>query len=339
MPIRPIVLPRDLTTLTDLIVETFQYPENPAWSVQLDERDQLVEGMKNIRGAWPLIRVIQAFSPALRDILRGVVWEEAGQPVGVVTVQRRGTTDDWWVGTVGVLPSHRRRGIARTLVESGLELIKAHGGARSILTVIDGNVPAYALYEALGFERYSGDVLLQAEPGLPVPEVALSDGYLQERGDVFDWRPRYEFERRICPQAMERYEPVQEGRFRQPALTRLLLPLLQFAQRTREEFLLIRTDPGGEVVATGRTSVSTSGKGPSQISARLDPSRSELAPYLVGHLVKRVLTQAPDQRVQFDAALWMDALIVSAEKLGLERRLAHHRMGRLLQDRQHPRAS
>ncbi len=330
MSMRPIVLPGDLTTLTELVVEIFQYPENPNWSVQTDERDQLVDGMKNIRRIWPLIRLIQAFSPALRDILRGVVWEEDGQAVGIVTVQRRGTTDTWWVGTVGVLPTHRRRAIARKLVEAGLDLIREHGGTRCILAVIDGNVPACALYESLGFEHYTGDLILHSAPGFTVPDEPLPEGYVQERGDIFDWRPRYEFEKRICPEAMKRYEPVQEGRFRQPALTRLLLPLLQLAQRTREDLFIIRTDPGGQVVATGRTSVNTKGKGPSQVSARLDPARADLAPYLTSYLLGRALAHAPDQRVEFAVALWMHALVESAEKVGLVRRMAYRRMGRLL---------
>ncbi len=53
----------DLMPLTEMIVDSFRYPENEAWSVQADEQEQIVNGLKNLRGMWPLIRLIQALSP------------------------------------------------------------------------------------------------------------------------------------------------------------------------------------------------------------------------------------------------------------------------------------
>ena len=49
MTMRPIKLPADLMPLVELIVDSFQYPENPAWGVQTDEKEQIVGGMKNLR--------------------------------------------------------------------------------------------------------------------------------------------------------------------------------------------------------------------------------------------------------------------------------------------------
>lgn len=330
MSLRPIQLPADLIPLAGMLVETFNYLENPEWSVQSDERDQLVESIKGLRRIWPLIRIIQALSPGLRDILRGVIWEQDGQAVGVVTVQRRGTTDTWWVGTVGVLPSYRRQGIARTLALSGLDVIRERGGSQAILTVIDGNVPACALYESLGFEHYGGDVLLHMAPGPTLPEVTLPEGYIQEYSSLFDWRPRYELEKRIAPERLQRYEPVEEGRFRQPAMTRLLVPLFQYAQRSREEHLIIRSSAEGKVVAVGRAVANTRGQGPGEIGARLDPEHSGLAPYLISHLLGRVIARAPGRRTQFAAAEWMTSLVQAAEDMGMERRMAYRRMGIVL---------
>ena len=68
--------------VVEMIVDSFQYPENPAWSVQTDEAEQLVDGMRNVARIWPLIRVIQLFSPPMRDLLQGYLWEEDGQIVG-----------------------------------------------------------------------------------------------------------------------------------------------------------------------------------------------------------------------------------------------------------------
>ena len=41
MELRPLEWPRDLTSLGEMICDTFQYPENPEWSVQTDEKEEI----------------------------------------------------------------------------------------------------------------------------------------------------------------------------------------------------------------------------------------------------------------------------------------------------------
>jgi len=38
--LRTLEWPRDLTSLREMICDTFQYPENPEWSVQTDEKEE-----------------------------------------------------------------------------------------------------------------------------------------------------------------------------------------------------------------------------------------------------------------------------------------------------------
>ncbi|MDR0959809.1 MAG: GNAT family N-acetyltransferase [Propionibacteriaceae bacterium] len=52
---------------------------------------------------------------------------------------------------VAVLPSFRRRGWARALLEGGLAWAARHGGETCLLEVEAGNDAAIALYEAMGF--------------------------------------------------------------------------------------------------------------------------------------------------------------------------------------------
>lgn len=327
MSMRPIKLPDDLLPLAELLVDSFQYPENEAWSVQSDEQEQLVEGMKNLSRMWPLIRLIQALSPPLRDLLRGYVWEEDGQMVGTTIVQRRGSTDIWIVGTVGVLPAYRRRGIARKCVEAGIDLIRKQGGTKAILTVIDGNVPAYALYEDLGFEDYMGEFDHEARLEEVPPAPSLPEGYVQSPLGTFDWQPRYELEERISPESLLKYEPVEVGRFRQPAMMRLLYPLIMVAQGTRDKDFVIRTAGQGQVVARGGYAIPTRGKGVNGLRARLDATHAELAPYLVGTLLHEVMTLSPGHRVEMSVPQWMEDVVAAAEAAGLEQRLARRRMG------------
>ncbi len=43
MTMRLIKLPADLIPLTAPLTDSFQYPENEAWGVQTDEKEQMIE--------------------------------------------------------------------------------------------------------------------------------------------------------------------------------------------------------------------------------------------------------------------------------------------------------
>lgn len=327
MAMRLIRLPEDLIPLTSLLAESFHYPENEDWSVQTDEIEQMTEAMVNFKRLWPLIRTIQMFSPPLRDIYRGFVWEEDDQLIGTVVGSRRGTTDTWIIGNVGVLPEYRRRGIAKKLVNEILYLIRERGGKRAILGVISENLPAYTLYEKLGFEDYGGNLDFHAFPEEAPPSSALPGGYVQLPQKRFDWQPRYELEKRICPESTEKYEPVEEGRFRAPILMRLLWPLVSYAQGMRDSRFIIRSEREDQVVARARMLTPTRGVGVVNLDAHLDPAHGEIAAYLVGHMLQTVVRLSPGFRVEISVPDWMKALVVAVEDAGFERRYEHRMMG------------
>ena len=211
MELRPLEWPRDLTPLGKMLYDTFQYPENLAWSVQTDEKEQISHMLRSFRRIWPLMRVAQILAPSLRDMFRGYVAIEGGKMVGVTIVQRHGTTNAWVVGTVGVLPEYRRRGIARAAIEKSLALMKEHGADKTCLEVINGNTPAQRLYESLGFEVYdaTADYSL-SDPTLPsIPP--LPSGFTVSRLPRSDWKSRLALEKRIVPEGARLYEPVEKG--------------------------------------------------------------------------------------------------------------------------------
>ena len=76
------------------------------------------------------------------------VYEADGRPVGSATVVCFGR-DLAWIGMVLVLPSHRRRGIARTLMEHCVAYCRERQIACVTLAATDMGRPLYA---ALGFE-------------------------------------------------------------------------------------------------------------------------------------------------------------------------------------------
>jgi len=327
LELRPLRLPQDLIPLGKMICHTFQYPENPEWSVQTDEKEQIVDTIRIFRRLWPLVRLGQYLSPSLRDMLRGYVAVEDGRIVGLTMVHRHGTTDTWVVGTVGVLPEYRRRGLARAILESALELMRKRGARRAWLSVINGNTPAQRLYESLGFEVYDAmiDYTLTA-PSLPsVPEIP--DGYSISRLPRSDWRTRFELEERIVPEETRRYEPVEPGRFRQPLPLLLLLPIINRAQHTAEEAFVVRETDGDKAVAWCRYAASTRGKGVNSIAVRLDPARPELADYLVGRMLHEVVSKSPNLRVEIDVPRWMPAVAAAVESFGFKRRVEYLKMG------------
>jgi ribosomal protein S18 acetylase RimI-like enzyme len=330
MPIRPMKLPRDLIPLGEMLTETFQYPENPDWSVRTDEKEHLVNEVRTIRRLWPLVRTMQLFSQPLRDILHGYVWEEEGEIVGMTIVQRRGTTSIWGVGTVGVLPAFRRRGIARKTLQESLELIKRRGGTKAWLGVIDGNVPAQTLYERLGFEAYDGLSEYSIKPTEPPTVPPLPKGYAASRLDQNDWRTRYELEKRIAPESTRLYEPIEVGRFRRPWMLRALSPIMRFVRRAREEDFVIRLCSDAKVIAIAGYSASTRGKGVNRIWIRLDPEHPDLAPYVLGLLLDTVICQSPNLRIELSVPRWMPAVAEAAEALGFNRRVEYLKMGLVL---------
>jgi hypothetical protein len=200
-------------------------------------------------------------------------------------------------------------------------------GRQSILLdVIAQNYPAYALYQKLGFEHYSGSLLLD-HPGTGTPPaVEFPSGYELAQLRFADWQIRYDLERRIAPPSLQRHEPVEPGRFRQPAFMGLFLPLFQRLSGVRADEIALRQGATGAVVARGRCDWRVRSGGLNRLSARLDEAHAPLAPCVVGRLLGQVLHVSPGRRVEFDLPLWQPALIEAARLAGFDLRWEFRRM-------------
>ncbi len=330
MELRLLDLPRDLRPLGEMLCDTFQYPENPQWSVQTDEKEEISHMLKTFRRIWPLIRIAQVLAPSLRDMFRGYAAIEDNKIVGVTIVQRHGTTNAWVVGTVGVLPGYRRRGIARAAIEKSLELMREHGAKKTWLGVINGNTPAQRLYESLGFDVYDAttDYSL-SDPALPSLSL-FPTGFSISRLPRSDWMTRLALEEQIVPKGARQFEPIEKGRFHHPLVLRLLMPLLNFVQRVKEEEYAVRRESDGRVIARCKYSASLRGKGVNGISVRLDPEHPDLAAPLVALMLHKVVSQSPRLRVEFGIPRWMPAVGEAAESLGFEKRVEYLKMGLVL---------
>jgi GNAT superfamily N-acetyltransferase len=85
--------------------------------------------------------------------------EQPGQLLATVTVCRQGTPwaeiarpGELELRMLAVAPEHQRRGVA-TQVMTSLRRRAAAEGLTLVVSVIDMNAPAHALYGSLGFER------------------------------------------------------------------------------------------------------------------------------------------------------------------------------------------
>lgn len=330
MPLRPFVLPDDLPVLIEVIPPSFQYPENEAWSIQADEAESMVDSFNGMRKIWPVVRVLQLAWPPPRDILRGFIWEEDGRAVGVTNVVRTGATDQWLIGNVSVLPAYRRRGIARKLVEASVEYARERGARQITLEVVDGNVPAVALYEVLGFERFSGECELERSPNGPAADVALPDGYAIMPVSLFAWRPAHELARRVVPDSVKTYRPVEPGRYKQPAVLRPFLPLLFRAMGAHPYAFDARRAADDMIVARASINTRTRKGGTNMIRVMLDPAHDDLAPALLAFLVREIEQRSPGRRIEMAVPHWQAAVIDAALDAGFTRRMDAISMGMVL---------
>lgn len=82
-------------------------------------------------------------------------------PVGVVMLVEMPYGMAWELAYLGIVPEHRRRGIARAMTLRALHVLRDQAATHLLLAVDERNAPALRLYQALGFvEIESNEVLL-----------------------------------------------------------------------------------------------------------------------------------------------------------------------------------
>ena len=329
MSSRQLKLPSDLPRIAQIAAETWTYPDHPEWSVQPDEEESLVDSVDNYRKIWPFIRVIQFFSPALRDFILGHVWEEDGEIAGFTQINRRGSTDTWYISAVGVRPNFRRRGIAQKLVQEAVDFVRQRKGKRLLLDVIEGNLPAINLYKKVGFENFTSNFQLEIQPQVTLPKPVKSEGSSLEFIGDYTWQPRFELMNRITPEMLKRFEPVEEGAFKRPFFTRLLFPIIKRAEGLEVTRLFVKTiDWHNAAYAMYDTRTRETGR--NSITAYLDPKHSELAPYIVNYLLHQVTSANPGRTIEFNLPIWQKALFDAAVDAGFEVRAKMLTLGMLL---------
>ncbi len=326
LSIRPLNFPADFDALTTLTVASFQYPENEAWSVQADDEENISDMFKSVKQLWSLFRLMSIFSPAMRDLLHGYFWEEDGRPIGMIVMQRRNTTNTWTIGNVGVLPEFRRRGIARKLVIACLDFIRAHGGEVALLDVIAENIPAYHLYQQMGFAHYTSRIEFNYLSDMILPETPLSDGYTSRSMGKFEWRPRFELDKEVTPANVQEFEPVTEA-YLNPGKGLMLLSILLDKLGGQKTERIVFYAPEGEIVAIGYYRIRKKEGGVNGLNIRVHPDHPDMAVHLLPFLINAALRLGPGRRIEFALPAWQTHLLDVAKKTGCEKRYEYHSLG------------
>jgi ribosomal protein S18 acetylase RimI-like enzyme len=328
MVIRPFQLPADLDLMASLIKGGFQYPENPDWSIQEDALHGMVEQLNGVKRIWPLVRFVQIISPSFRDLLCGFIYEENGQPAGLINYMRQRREPDWLIGNVTVLPAFRRRGIAKKLVERTIQELTDREARVAILDVVDGNVPALTLYRNIGFETYTSSIEYDVQKDLPVTPVPFPDGYTLASLKNGNWKAIYQFTKRITPESITLFEKISKGRFRILFLMRMLASLVDMVGGMRSIRVVVK-EPNGDAFGWGRFRYRVREGGLNKAEFQIDPKHPELALPLLSQVIVSKQEKSPGRRIEFRLKDWQSALIDAAESLSCEKRYALNRMGLL----------
>lgn len=326
MTIRPFRLPQDIDLMNSLVLEGFQYPENPAWSVREDEVQGMVDRIDGAKRLWPLLRIMRTFVPVFRDILCGFIDEEDGQPAGLINYMRQRNVPEWYIANVTVLPAYRRRGIARRLVEATLDELRNRGARVAFLDVVVGNDPAFNLYKEMGFDEFTQSCEYDLDKDISLAPMPLPAGYRLNRLSPYDWKTRFHFAQRVTPAHITRFEPVTEARFRVPMLVPLIGRLFESAGGSHGERFAVY-GPEDEVVGIGQYSYRTREGGTNFAGVSIDPGHADLAEPLLLQVFSRVQQASPGRRIELSFEDWESALIHCAEQIGCQKRFGAHRMG------------
>ena len=218
---RPVNLRSDLRPLADLIELVF------ADSMDSGGRSAIRE-MRYLSHLGYGLKLISRMNDLALGISLGFVYVMDGKLVGNVSVypaeypKEMGQT--WILANVAVHPEYQRRGIAHSLVDASLGMIRRRAGARVILQVNYDNGPAQRLYERHGFIyerpwriwRRSGFVRSPAASASDFPVARL-------RGE--EWAAELALAQAARPNArggIGWLKPVHRSKFYTPVWKRLL---------------------------------------------------------------------------------------------------------------------
>ncbi len=244
--IRPVNLRTDLAPLADLIELVF------ADTMDSGGRSALRE-MRYLSRMGAGLNVLARMNEMVVGVSMGFVWEAAGQLVGNVSVYGANWPTDlgsvWIIANVGVHPDYQRRGIARQLMHTTLDMIQQRGGTTAILQVDADNANARRLYRSLGFieERSWTTWRRRSSSRVPAP-LQENNLYIRHRRRS-EWQEEMALAERIRPQrygGLGWLRPFHKTYFQKTFLQNLMA----WVNLRGTERLVVQPEPGEPLLAS-----------------------------------------------------------------------------------------
>lgn len=164
-PMRPISLPDDLRAVADLVEMCF--------AATLDDDGRRF--IRQMRKAAASRKGLNTFS-SLPGSITGFVWVEQGEIVGnlnlIPVLVRRHRA--YLMANVAVHPDFRRRGIAHSLTEAGIELAASKRVRNIWLQVDEDNLTAQHLYQGFSFGERARRTVWHSQESTPAIKVPPS---------------------------------------------------------------------------------------------------------------------------------------------------------------------
>jgi ribosomal protein S18 acetylase RimI-like enzyme len=252
--------------------------------------------LKGIQSMVPILQILFKINPGMEDHFTTFVWEVDQKFVALVTVsQQGGDKTRWYIANVATHPNYRGRGLARKLVMSGLDHIRARGGQRALLDVRSDNPPAYNLYKNLGFSHLDSETIFKGKAtrqSMPI----LPAGYHLRPLASNEWQPRFQITDRLASAEMKTVSPITANQFQMSALMRGIDRLLSHAQkRTQRHYVIEYRD---QPIALASCSARGAGENPHQIQVMIDPAHEVATPAILAQAINYCLDQLPDRSEQ-----------------------------------------
>jgi GNAT superfamily N-acetyltransferase len=144
--LRPLNPGRDLLQVADLIEICFANTMDP------DGRDYLRQ-MRLAAREESFLRWSPSVTDGVPMGMGGFVWDENGAITGNLSLipMIKHARRIYLIANVATHPSQRRRGIGRALTQAAVDFAAQHGASSAWLQVRQDNLPAFRLYESIGF--------------------------------------------------------------------------------------------------------------------------------------------------------------------------------------------
>jgi hypothetical protein len=149
---------------------------------------------------------------------------------------------------------------------------------------------------------------------------------------MFDWRPAYDLARRIVPDPVKRYEPVEEKRYRMSRVARWFAPVINRAMGSQSRRFVARHTAAGQVVASASISARARKGGVNGLNLLLDPAHAALSPFLVRALVGEIERVSPGRRIECEAKHWQEPARAALIEAGFTKRADMHSLGMILRE-------